>query len=62
MGTRDWDLERLSNAAGALRHEVDVLVIGGGPAGAWAAISAAPSGETCQSPVPDGAVAPEVPQ
>lgn len=44
MGTRDWDLERLSNAAGAVRHEVDVLVIGGGPAGAWAAISAAATG------------------
>lgn len=41
MGTRDWDLQQLSNAAGAVRHEVDVLVIGGGPAGAWAAISAA---------------------
>ena len=44
MGAIDQGLSVLSNAAGSVRHEVDVLVIGGGPAGAWAAISAAASG------------------
>lgn len=34
----------LSGADGSARHEVDVLVIGGGPAGAWAAVSAAAQG------------------
>ena len=36
--------QALSNAAGSSQHEVDVLVIGGGPAGAWTAISAASQG------------------
>ncbi|MFM0660824.1 FAD-dependent oxidoreductase [Paraburkholderia sediminicola] len=31
-------------ADGGVRHDADVLVIGGGPAGAWAAISAAANG------------------
>ncbi|MFC6281915.1 MULTISPECIES: FAD-binding protein [Polaromonas] len=44
MGTRDFDTQALSSAAGSVRHDVDVLVIGGGPAGAWAAISAAATG------------------
>jgi succinate dehydrogenase/fumarate reductase flavoprotein subunit len=44
MGTRDLQMQALSGAAGATRHDVDVLVIGGGPAGAWAAISAAAQG------------------
>ncbi|MES2398719.1 MAG: FAD-binding protein [Pseudomonadota bacterium] len=44
MGTRDFVTQALSGAAGSARHDVDVLVIGGGPAGAWAAISAAATG------------------
>jgi succinate dehydrogenase/fumarate reductase flavoprotein subunit len=44
MGLREFDLERLSSTACALQLEADVLVIGGGPAGAWAAISAAAQG------------------
>jgi alkyl hydroperoxide reductase subunit AhpF len=38
MGARDFEGQVLSGADGAARHQVDVLVIGGGPAGAWAAI------------------------
>ncbi len=34
----------LSNAAGSIQFDADVLVIGGGPAGAWAACSAAGNG------------------
>ncbi|MFM0100665.1 hypothetical protein PQQ87_34065 [Paraburkholderia nemoris] len=34
----------LDDATAATRHDVDVLVIGGGPAGTWAAISAAARG------------------
>jgi succinate dehydrogenase/fumarate reductase flavoprotein subunit len=34
----------VTSANGAVRQEVDVLVIGGGPAGAWAAISASARG------------------
>ena len=44
MGSRDFNPTPLSNAAGAQQHDVDVLVIGGGPAGTWAAISAAARG------------------
>lgn len=44
MGTRDRDSLALSSAAGSVRHDDDVLVIGGGPAGAWAAIGAAATG------------------
>ena len=46
MGTREWDFTPLSNADGAQQHQVDVLVLGGGPAGAWAAISARARGAT----------------
>ena len=46
MGARDWDATPLSNADGAQRFQVDVLVLGGGPAGAWAAISARARGAT----------------
>jgi succinate dehydrogenase/fumarate reductase flavoprotein subunit len=44
MGARDTDLPTLSASDGATRHEADVLVIGGGPAGTWAAVSAAAQG------------------
>jgi succinate dehydrogenase/fumarate reductase flavoprotein subunit len=44
MGARDFGRQALSGTDGASRHEADVLVIGGGPAGAWAAISAAAQG------------------
>lgn len=36
--------ERLSGAAGSVEFDADVLVLGGGPAGTWAAISAAQHG------------------
>jgi succinate dehydrogenase/fumarate reductase flavoprotein subunit len=36
--------ERLSGAAGSVEFDADVLVLGGGPAGTWAAISAANHG------------------
>jgi succinate dehydrogenase/fumarate reductase flavoprotein subunit len=36
--------EKLEAAAGAVEYEADVLVLGGGPAGTWAAISAAERG------------------
>ncbi|RZF27348.1 FAD-binding protein [Paraburkholderia sp. UYCP14C] len=35
---------RVTSTDGAIRHDIDVLVIGGGPAGAWAAITASASG------------------
>jgi succinate dehydrogenase/fumarate reductase flavoprotein subunit len=38
------DLHVLSGAEGSVRYEADVLVVGGGPAGAWAAVSAAARG------------------
>ncbi|MDP9898741.1 FAD-dependent oxidoreductase [Variovorax ginsengisoli] len=44
MRARDHDGRTLSGADGSQRHDVDVLVIGGGPAGTWAAISAAAQG------------------
>jgi len=44
MGARQFGFEPLSGAAGSVRHEADVLVIGGGPAGTWAAVSAAAQG------------------
>jgi len=44
MGARDFEGQALSGADGGHRHEADVLVIGGGPAGTWAAISAAAQG------------------
>jgi succinate dehydrogenase/fumarate reductase flavoprotein subunit len=44
MGARDFERHLLSGADGSVRHEADVLVIGGGPAGAWAAVSAAAQG------------------
>src|SRR4029079_4938883 len=36
--------EKLSSSAGSVVFDADVLVLGGGPAGAWAAISAAERG------------------
>jgi succinate dehydrogenase/fumarate reductase flavoprotein subunit len=36
--------ERLSATAGSIEYDADVLVLGGGPAGTWAAISAAEHG------------------
>jgi len=36
--------ERLTATAGAVEYDADVLVLGGGPAGTWAAISAAEHG------------------
>ena len=44
MGARDFERQALSGADGAIQHHADVLVIGGGPAGAWAAVSAAAQG------------------
>src|SRR5690349_11692782 len=44
MGARDFERQVLGGADGAVRHEADVLVLGGGPAGAWAAVSAAARG------------------
>jgi len=44
MGVGKRSRQALSSAAGACQHDVDVLVIGAGPAGAWAAISAASQG------------------
>ena len=38
------DLHVLSGADASVRHDADVLVIGGGPAGTWAAVSAAARG------------------
>jgi succinate dehydrogenase/fumarate reductase flavoprotein subunit len=44
MGARDFERQSLSGADAATRHTADVLVIGGGPAGTWAAVSAAAQG------------------
>ncbi|MBB1602277.1 FAD-dependent oxidoreductase [Variovorax sp. UMC13] len=45
MGARDFlQHSALSATDGQRRHEADVLVIGGGPAGTWAAVSAAAQG------------------
>jgi succinate dehydrogenase/fumarate reductase flavoprotein subunit len=44
MGSFDHGLEQLANHLGSSEYDADVLVIGGGPAGTWAAISAAQSG------------------
>lgn len=44
MGARDFERQLLSGADGSVQHRCDVLVIGGGPAGAWAAVSAAAQG------------------
>src|SRR5471030_3401912 len=44
MSNIDSGRQVVSSAEGAGQHEVDVLVIGGGPAGAWAAISASAKG------------------
>ncbi|MBO9649331.1 MAG: FAD-binding protein [Variovorax sp.] len=44
MGIRQFDQGPLSGAAGSNQHTADVLVIGGGPAGTWAAVSAAAQG------------------
>lgn len=44
MERRDIAGDSISNAAGSSNYEVDVLVIGGGPAGTWSAISAAAQG------------------
>jgi succinate dehydrogenase/fumarate reductase flavoprotein subunit len=45
---REWFMpgraEKLSTAAGSVEYQADVLVLGGGPTGAWAAISAAELG------------------
>ncbi|MDB5818954.1 MAG: fumarate reductase/succinate dehydrogenase flavoprotein domain protein [Rhizobacter sp.] len=44
MGSRHPDWQPLSNAEGGRQYDADVLVIGGGPAGTWAAVSAAAQG------------------
>lgn len=41
MGAKTSAELRVADTAAAVQHDVDVLIIGGGPAGAWAAISAA---------------------
>ncbi|MEK7945954.1 FAD-binding protein [Pigmentiphaga sp. YJ18] len=38
------DLHPLSGTEASVRHDADVLIIGGGPAGTWAAVGAAASG------------------
>src|SRR3982074_3052115 len=44
MTIRSTRAERISVAPGSVEFDVDVLVIGGGPAGTWAAVSAAERG------------------
>ncbi len=44
MAIRSGRAERLSSSAGSLAFDADVLVLGGGPAGTWAAVSAAEHG------------------
>jgi succinate dehydrogenase/fumarate reductase flavoprotein subunit len=44
MTNRSARAEKLSGAAGSVEYDADVLVLGGGPAGTWAAISAAEHG------------------
>jgi succinate dehydrogenase/fumarate reductase flavoprotein subunit len=44
MTSRSIRAERISAAAGSVEFDADVLVLGGGPAGAWAAVSAAEQG------------------
>lgn len=44
MTSRSGRAERLSSATGAIEFDADVLVLGGGPAGTWAAVSAAERG------------------
>src|SRR5437667_5171851 len=44
MTVQSTRAERVSAATGSVEFEADVLVIGGGPAGTWAAISAAERG------------------
>src|SRR6266699_1480554 len=44
MTVRPTRADRVSAPAGSVEFDADVLVIGGGPAGAWAAISAAEQG------------------
>lgn len=44
MGARDWEGVPLVGVAASRRFAVDVLVIGGGPAGTWAAVGAAARG------------------
>ncbi|SDG41862.1 FAD binding domain-containing protein [Bradyrhizobium sp. Rc2d] len=44
MTIRSGRAERLSSAAGSLSFDADVLVLGGGPAGTWASVSAAQHG------------------
>ena len=44
MAAASHRAERLSGASGSVEFDADVLVLGGGPAGTWAAISAANRG------------------
>jgi succinate dehydrogenase/fumarate reductase flavoprotein subunit len=44
MASRSSRVENVSAGSGAIEFEADVLVLGGGPAGTWAAISAAERG------------------
>jgi len=44
MTIRSGRAERLSSAAGSLSFDAEVLVLGGGPAGTWASVSAAQHG------------------
>ena len=44
MSDQSIRAERTSSAAGSVEYDADVLVIGGGPAGTWAAIGAAEHG------------------
>jgi len=44
MTIRSPRAERIPAATGSVEFDADVLVIGGGPAGTWAAVSAAKRG------------------
>jgi len=44
MTSRSGRAEKLSTGAGSVEFDADVLVLGGGPAGTWAAVSAAERG------------------
>lgn len=46
MGTHELGISRLSGTEDSRQYEADVVIIGGGPAGAWAAISARARGAT----------------
>ena len=44
MANRSTRADKISAPAGSVEFDADVLVLGGGPAGTWAAVSAAEQG------------------